>query len=67
MQPGDKLVETKPCTPHEDATFTADHAGQAALTPAQDKLQGKVPGTPIGSSAPVGGVLMLSLVENCIS
>jgi hypothetical protein len=35
MQAGDKLVETKPCAPHEDATFTADHAGQAALTPAR--------------------------------
>lgn len=41
MQASDKLLETKPCAPHEDATFTVDHAGQAALTPAQDKLQGE--------------------------
>jgi hypothetical protein len=35
VQAGDRLVETKLCAPHEDATFTADHAGQAALTPAR--------------------------------
>lgn len=53
MQAGARLVETKLCAPHEDATFTADHAGQAALTPRKISSRGKVGGTPIGIPAPV--------------
>jgi hypothetical protein len=41
VQNSDRLVETKSCAPHEDATFTADHAGQAALTPRKISFRGE--------------------------